>query len=155
MARKKQNRASWFRMNLEFRHLVKAMSEESAGAALKAVYAYFDTGALPDNLDHMADSLFQEIRSEVDQSIEDYNDAVERGRRAANVRWVKEDTACIQGDTPCIDNDTEKDKDKEIEKDLYQEPEPPLRPLPKALKREMDFNDRRELALEKLRHYPA
>ena len=44
---------------------------------------------------------------------------------------------------------------KEIEKDSYQETEPPLRPLPKALVREMDFNDRRELAMEKLRNYPA
>ena len=44
---------------------------------------------------------------------------------------------------------------KEIKIDSYQETEPPLRPLPKALVREMDFNDRREQALEKLRNYPA
>ena len=45
--------------------------------------------------------------------------------------------------------------DKELEKESYPETEPPLRPLPKALVREMDFNDRREQALEKLRGYPA
>ena len=44
---------------------------------------------------------------------------------------------------------------KEIKKELYQETDPPLRPLPKALVREMEFNDRREQALEKLRNYPA
>ena len=83
--------------------------------------------------------------------------AVERGRKAVRKRWIQGDTACIQEDTTCIHLDTEEEKetDKELEKELYPETEPPLRPLPKALVREMDFNDRREQALEKLRGYPA
>ena len=44
---------------------------------------------------------------------------------------------------------------EEIKKDIYQETEQPLRSLPKTLVREIDFNERRELALEKLRNYPA
>ena len=40
-------------------------------------------------------------------------------------------------------------------KNIYQETDPPRRSLPKALVAEMDFNERRELALEKLRNYPA
>ena len=55
-------------------------------------------------------------------------------------------------------DDTQKRKElaeKEIKKDIYQETEQPLHSLPKTLVREIDFNERRELALEKLRNYPA
>ena len=53
------------------------------------------------------------------------------------------------------DAEEEKEIDKEIDKEIYQETEPPLPPLPKRLVTEMDFNTRREQALEKLRNYPA
>lgn len=157
MAKKNEGRAVWFRMYRNIHNLVDAVPDESAGAALKAVFAYFDTGQLPENLDTLGYALFQTIKPAVDESNEDYERAVERGRKAINKRWAKEDRACIQGDTTCIHLDTEEEKEteKEIEKDSYQEKEPPLRPLPKALVREMDFNDRRELAMEKLRNYPA
>ena len=70
---------------------------------------------------------------------------------------MQEDASWIHLDTTCIHLDTEEEKetDKEIEKDIYQETEQPLRSLPKTLVREIDFNERRELALEKLRNYPA
>ena len=42
-----------------------------------------------------------------------------------------------------------------IEKNIYQETDPPRRSLPKALVAEMDFNERRERAIEKLRNYIA
>ena len=157
MAKKKQEGAVWFRMFRNVRNVVDAVPNESAGAALKAVFAYFDTGEMPENLDPLGYALFLTIKPAVDESNEDYQKAVERGRRAISKRWQKEDTGCIQGDTTCIHLDTEEEKetDKEIEKDIYQETEPPLRPLPKALVREMDFNDRRELAREKLRNYSA
>ncbi|MGM9584262.1 MAG: hypothetical protein ACI3V1_01855, partial [Faecousia sp.] len=107
-------------------------------------------------------ALFLTIKPAVDESNEDYERAVAAGRRAVNKRWMKEDTACIQGDTACIQGDTaciplvtEEETEKEIEKDIYEETEPPLRPLPKALAAEVDFNTRREQALKKLRDYPA
>lgn len=157
MAKKKQEGAVWFRMFRNIRNVVDAVPDESAGAALKAVFAYFDTGELPTNLDTLAYALFLTIKPAVDESNEDYRKAVERGRNAISKRWMKEDTGCIQEDTICIHLDTEEEKetDKEIEKDIYQETEQPLRPLPKTLVREIDFNERRELALEKLRNYPA
>lgn len=157
MAKKKQDRAVWFRMYRNLRNMVEAVPDESVGAALKAVFVYFDTGALPDNLDTLGYALFLSMKPAVDESNEDYRMAVERGRKAVRKRWIQGDTACIQEDTTCIHLDTEEEKetDKEIEKESYPETEPPLRPLPKALVREMDFNDRREQALEKLRGYPA
>ena len=109
MAKKKQEGAVWFRMFRNIRNVVDAVPDESAGAALKAVFAYFDTGQLPENLDTLGYALFQTIKPAVDESNEDYEKAVERGRKAINKRWMKEDTACIQGDTTCIHLDTEEE----------------------------------------------
>ena len=148
MAKKKEGRAVWFRMYRNIRNLVDAVPDASAGAALKAVFAYFDTGELPDNLDALAYALFLTIKPAVDESNEDYEKAVERATRASRKRWMQEDAACMQ-------LDAEEETEKEIEKEIYQETDPPLRPLPKALVAEMDFNQRRELAMEKLRNYPA
>ena len=148
MAKKKQEGAVWFRMFRNIRNVVDAVPDESAGAALKAVFAYFDTGELPTNLDALGYALFLTIKPAVDESNEDYEKAVERATRASRKRWMQEDAACMQ-------LDAEEETEKEIEKEIYQETDPPLRPLPKALVTEMDFNQRRELAMEKLRNYPA
>ena len=40
---KKESRAAWFPMFRNIRNVVDAVPDESAGAALKAVFAYFDT----------------------------------------------------------------------------------------------------------------
>ena len=67
------------------------------------------------------------------------------------------DATCIHLDTTCIhlDAEEETETEKEIDIDIEKETDPGLRPLPRALVAEMDFNQRRELALEKLRNYPA
>ena len=150
MAKKKQEGAIWFRMFRNIRNVVDAVPDASAGAALKAVFAYFDTGELPTNLDALGYALFLTIKPAVDESNEDYEKAVERASKASRKRWMQEDAACIQPDA-----EEEKETEKEIDKEIYQEKDPQFRPLPKTLVREMDFNERRERALEKLRNYPA
>ena len=157
MAKKKQEGAVWFRMYRNIRNVVDAVPDESAGAALKAVFAYFDAGEMPENLDALGYALFLTIKPAVDESNEDYRKAVERASKASRKRWMQEDAACMQLDAACMHPDAEEEKetDKEIEKEIYQETEQPLRPLPKALVREMDFNERRELAIERLRNYSA
>ena len=157
MAKKNEGRAVWFRMFRNIRNLVDAVPDESAGAAIKAVFAYFDTGELPTNLDTLGYALFLSIKPAVDESNEDYKRAVESGRKGSQQRWEGEDSPPIPSLTSPIAPLTEEEKEteKEIKKELYQETDPPLRPLPKALVREMDFNERREQALEKLRNYPA
>ena len=157
MAKKNEGRAVWFRMFRNIRNLVDAVPDESAGAAIKAVFAYFDTGELPTNLDTLGYALFLSIKPAVDESNEDYQRAVESGRKGSQKRWEGEDRPPISSLTSPIAPLTEEEKEteKEIKKELYQETDPPLRPLPKALVREMEFNDRREQALEKLRNYPA
>ena len=157
MAKKNEGRAVWFRMFRNIRNLVDAVPDESAGAAIKAVFAYFDTGELPTNLDTLGYALFLSIKPAVDESNEDYKRAVESGRKGSQKRWEGEDRPPIPSLTSPIAPLTEEEKEteKEIKKELYQKTDPPLRPLPKALVREMDLNDRREQALEKLRNYPA
>ena len=145
MAKKKKEGAVWFRMFRNIRNLVDAVP-----AALKAVFAYFDTGKMPENLDTLGYALFLTIKPAVDESNEDYEKAVAAGRRGSQKRWVGEDSPPIAPLT-----EEEKETDKEIEKEIYQETDPGLRPLPKALAAEMDFNARRELAMAKLRNYPA
>ena len=82
---------------------------------------------------------------------------MESGRKGSQKRWEGEDRPPIPSLTSPIAPLTEEEKEteKEIKKDIYQETEQPLRSLPKTLVREIDFNERRELALEKLRNYPA
>ena len=157
MAKKKQEGAVWFRMFRNIRNVVDAVPDESAGAALKAVFAYFDAGEMPENLDPLGYALFLTIKPAVDESNEDYKRAVESGRKGGQKRWEGEDRPPIPSLKSPIAPLTEEEKEteKEIKKELYQETDPPLRSLPKALVREMDFNDRREQALEKLRNYPA
>ena len=116
MAKKKQEGAIWFRMFRNIRNVVDAVPDASAGAALKAVFAYFDTGELPTNLDALGYALLLTIRPAVDESNEDYEKAVERGRKAISKRWMKEDTA---GDTTCIHLDAEEEKETEKEIEIY------------------------------------
>ena len=154
MAKKNEGRAVWFRMFRNIRNLVDAVPDESAGAAIKAVFAYFDTGELPTNLDTLGYALFLSIKPAVDESNADYKRAVESGRKGSQKRWEGEDRPSLASPIAPL-TEEEKETEKEIKKELYQETDPPLRPLPKALVREMDFNERREQALEKLRNYPA
>ena len=155
MAKKKQEGAIWFRMFRNIRNVVDAVPDASAGAALKAVFAYFDTGEMPENLDTLAYALFMTIKPAVDESNEDYEKAVKRASRASRKRWMQEDASCIQLDATCIQPDAEEEKETDKEIDIYQETDPGLRPLPKTLVTEMDFNERREKAMERLRNYSA
>ena len=112
MAKKKQEGAIWFRMFRNIRNVVDAVPDASAGAALKAVFAYFHTGELPTNLDALGYALFLTIKPAVDESNEDYEKAVERGRKAISKRWMKEDTAGIQLVYTLIQKKKQKQKKK-------------------------------------------
>ena len=118
MAKKKQEGAVWFRMFRNIRNVVDAVPDESAGAALKAVFAYFDTGEMPENLDTLAYALFLTIKPAVDESNEDYKRAVESGRKGSQKRWEGEDRPPIPSLTSPIAPLTEEEKetDKEIKK---------------------------------------
>ena len=95
MAKKKQEGAVWFRMFRYFRNMVDAVPDESAGAALKAVFAYFDTGVLPTNLDTLAYALFLTIKPAVDESNEQYAKAKKRKRKNVSKRRKQKNTTYI------------------------------------------------------------
>ena len=115
MAKKNEGRAVWFRMFRNIRNLVDAVPDESAGAAIKAVFAYFDTGELPTNLDTLGYALFLSIKPAVDESNEDYKRAVESGRKGSQKRWEGEDRPPIPSLTSPIAPLTEEEKETEKE----------------------------------------
>ena len=148
MSKKKQSSPVWFRMFANLRPLVEAVPDDAAGAALKAAFAYFVDGAEPKGLDTLALALFRAIRPSIDDSIRDYRQTVERGRKAVQTRWDTKAYKGIQGVSGCIQGHTETEEEKEIEKDIDTEVEPSP-----ALLREQDFNRRRQQAIRQLRSY--
>lgn len=157
MAKKKEERACWFRLFRNLRPMVDAVPAASAGAALKAAYAYFDTGEVPEDLDVLAQALFQAIKPAIDQSNEEYARAVAQGRRGSAVRWARAQeppngigglSMGIGGLSTSIAPPTEKETEKEKEKDLYPETEPPAALLP-----ELEFDRKRQKAIQMLRSY--
>ena len=164
MGKGKNSRACWFRMFLNLKPMIDAVPEASAGAALKAAFAYFDTGEAPSGLDLLANALFLAIKPAIDESVSDYQTAVNNGQRGGKRRWSRE-----EGDSPPIPplsnpigwvTETEKETETEIEKDIDIDIETDApragradSGLPKQLQKEIDFNTRRKQALEMLEGY--
>ena len=162
MEKGKSNRACWFRMFLNLKPMIDAVPEASAGAALKAAFAYFDTGEAPSGLDLLANALFLAIKPAIDESVSDYQKAVINGRRGGKRRWSRE-----AEDSPPIpplshpigvvtekETETEKEIDIDIEKETDTPGASPGSPaLPKQLRDEIDFNTRRKQALKMLEGY--
>ena len=117
MEKGKSNRACWFRMFLNLKPMIDAVPEASAGAALKAAFAYFDTGEAPSGLDLLANALFLAIKPAIDESVSDYQKAVINGRRGGKRRWSREaeDSPPIPPLSHPIGVVTEKETEKEIE----------------------------------------
>ena len=162
MGKEKNGRACWFRMFLNLKPMIDAVPEASAGAALKAAFAYFDTGEAPSGLDLLANALFLAIKPAIDESVSDYQKAVINGRRGGKRRWSRE-----AEDSPPIpplshpigvvtekETETEKEIDIDIEKETDTPGASPGSPaLPKQLRDEIDFNTRRKQALKMLEGY--
>ncbi len=102
MPKKKQSHPVWFRMFGNLYPMVHAVPDAAAGAALKADFAYFVDGTEPEGLDTLAQALFLAMRPSIDDSILDYQQAVERGRKAVQSRWDTKAYKGIQRDTGCI-----------------------------------------------------
>ena len=78
---KKAGRPSWFKMFLHQKALIDSVPDEIAGKALKAVFLYFDTGAVVTDIDPLAFAVFAAIKPYVDESYEDYTRNVENGKK--------------------------------------------------------------------------
>ena len=162
MGKRKNSRACWFRMFLNLKPIIDAVPEASAGAALKAAFVYFDTGEAPSGLDLLANALFLAMKPAIDESVSDYQEAVNNGQRGGKRRWSREerDSPPIPPLSYPIGVVTEKETEKEIEIDIDIEKETDApgasrdsSTLPKQLREEIDFNTRRKQALEMLESY--
>ncbi len=82
----KQKRATWFKMFLHQKALIDSVSDEVAGKALKACFAYFDTGELKD-MEPLTFAVFSAIKPYIDESISDYRKSQEYGYKGSTERW--------------------------------------------------------------------
>ncbi len=85
----KERRPSWFKMLRNQRALIDAVPDVAVGKALKAIFAYFDSGEVPDNLDPLEFAVFSAVKPYVDDAYRDYERSVEAGRTGATARWGK------------------------------------------------------------------
>ena len=83
----KEKRPSWFKVFLHQKPLIMELSDEAAGAALKAALTYLDDGEIPNDLNPTANMLFNAaFKPYVEESIEDYNKAIENGRKGGQAK---------------------------------------------------------------------
>ena len=67
--------------------LIDSVSDEIAGKALKACFAYFDNGEICD-MDPTVFAVFSAIKPYIDESFSDYQRSVDSGRAGAGKRWA-------------------------------------------------------------------
>lgn len=86
MAKKK--RATWWKMLYFQRATIESISNEDAGSGLKAAFRYFDGEEItPDELTPQAFTAFCVMKPYIDESMRNYEDAVDNGKIGAAKRW--------------------------------------------------------------------
>lgn len=72
---------------------ILALSKESAGAVIQAIYIYANTGEIPTDFTPLEDMVFRHMRQGIDRCTEKWEREREkrqtRARNAANARWKK------------------------------------------------------------------
>lgn len=85
---KVKGRPSWFKMFDHQKALIDSVSDEVAGKALKAAFAYFENPeTIPCLDDPMTFSVFSTIKPYIDESYNDYQRSVTEGKAGAAKRW--------------------------------------------------------------------
>lgn len=102
MARKKEGRASWFKVFLHQKALIDSVPNENVGAALKAALQYFETGENP-QIDPLSFAVFSTFRQYIDESNDDFKKFSEAGQRGNKKRW---DSQVSPPDTPLSPRNT-------------------------------------------------
>lgn len=89
----KEKRATWWKMFYHQRAVVESVSNEDAGRGLKAAFQYFDGEDIDTaDLTPSAFTVFCVMRPYIDESRQDYENAVAKGKQGADVRWSKCDS---------------------------------------------------------------
>ena len=77
---KTAGRPTWFKIFLHQRALVDAVSDETAGKALKAAFRYFDDGEI-EQMEPMVFAVFSTVKPYIDEAFRDYAESVAHGKR--------------------------------------------------------------------------
>ena len=86
----KEKRATWWKMFYHQRAVIESVSDEDAGIGLKAAFRYFDGEDIhAADLTPVAFTVFCVMRPYIDESRQDYEAAVARGKQGADTRWSK------------------------------------------------------------------
>lgn len=98
---KKKDRPSWFKMFIHQKALIDSVPDETVGKALKAVFAYFEDGEIP-NIDPLAFAVFSAIKPYVDESFADFEQTRKKNSENVKKRWARtkgkaDDTDGING----------------------------------------------------------
>lgn len=84
----KEKRPTWWKMFYHQRAVIKSVPDEDVGKGLKAAFAYFDGEEIEtDDLSQGAFTVFCVIKPYIDESKQDYEEAVKNGRAGGNSRW--------------------------------------------------------------------
>ena len=84
----KPKRATWWKMFSHHRAVIESVSNEDAGMGLKAAFRYFDGEPIQaEELSQAAFTIFCVMRPYIDESIQDYENAVRNGRKGSAARW--------------------------------------------------------------------
>lgn len=98
---KKKDRPSWFKMFIHQKAVIDSVPDETAGKALKAVFAYFEDGEIP-IIDPLAFAVFSAIKPYVDESFADFEQTRKKNSENVKKRWARtkgktDDTDGING----------------------------------------------------------
>ena len=86
MAKRKDGRASWFKVFLHQKALIDSVPSENVGSALKAALQYFENGEIPE-IDPLSFAVFSTFKQYIDESNEDFKKFSEAGQRGNKKRW--------------------------------------------------------------------
>ena len=89
----KETRPEWFKMRARHEVLFNEIEPAAIGKAMKMALHYANTGEEPNETlleDLQTRIVFNTIRSDIDDSFDDYANAVETGRQAALKRWLND-----------------------------------------------------------------
>lgn len=86
MAKRKDGRASWFKVFLHQKALIDSVPSENVGSALKAALQYFEDGEIPE-IDPLSFAVFSTFKQYIDESNEDFKKFSEAGQQGNKKRW--------------------------------------------------------------------
>lgn len=113
MAKKKDGRASWFKLFLHHKSVIEAVPDDAAGKAFKAALRYFDTGEEVE-LDSLAQVVFAALKPSIDDAFSDFQAASKKNRQNIKKRW---DNRGIPSDTTGNNSIPSDTKNTEVEVD--------------------------------------